>query len=106
MQRRLICASDEANRRLRDPHFSVNHIPKDGHVSHGSVTLSGTAEPNRAITVFEVGHEADGTEVIANGKGKWSLTLNGLSVGTHVFSASAVSGSETPANTVEIVVKP
>jgi hypothetical protein len=79
--------------------------PKDGYVSHtGTVKLSGTGEPNRAITVYEVGHQASGTEVVANAKGKWSLTLSGLAVGTHVFTASAVNGSAIPANTVEVKV--
>jgi hypothetical protein len=80
--------------------------PKDGHVSHrGTVKLSGTGEPNRAITVYEVGYKTNGTEVTADARGKWSLTLSGLSVGTHVFTASAVNGSEIPANTVEVIVK-
>jgi hypothetical protein len=82
--------------------------PKDGYVSLGSVTLSGTAEPKGAITVYEVGHEASGTEITANAKGKWSLTLEGLSLGTHVFSAEAVKEriepELPPANTVEVKV--
>ena len=80
--------------------------PKDGHISHkGIVKLAGTGEPNRAIKVYEVGHEATGTEVTADVRGKWSLTLIAVSKGTHVFTASAVNGSEIPANTVEVIVK-
>ncbi len=79
--------------------------PTDGHISrNGTVTLSGTGEPNRAIKVYEVGDEAGATEVTANANGEWSLTLSGLSAGTHVFTASAVNGSEVPANTVEVEV--
>lgn len=33
------------------------------------------------------------------------VTLTGLSVGTHLFGASAVGGSEIPANTVEVIVR-
>jgi hypothetical protein len=91
--------------------FRLIHIspsitsPKDGHISQrGIVRLSGTGEPNRAITVYEVGHQASGTEVVANEKGKWSLTLSGVAAGTHVFTASAVNGSPIPANTVEVNV--
>jgi hypothetical protein len=81
--------------------------PRDGYVSRdGIVKLAGTGEPNRAIRVYEVGNEASGTEVTANAEGKWSLTLSGVSAGTHVFTASAVNGSAIPANTVEIEVAP
>jgi hypothetical protein len=81
--------------------------PRDGHVSRdGTVTLKGTGEPNRAIKVYEVGNEASATEVTANDNGKWSLTLSGLSVGKHVFTALAVGGSTVPANTVEVEVPP
>ena len=80
--------------------------PRDGYVSRrGNLRLSGTGEPNRAIKVYEVGHEATGTEVTADARGRWSLTLTGVSKGTHVFTASAVNGSEVPANTVEVIVK-
>ena len=94
------------------PTFGVIHIspsitwPRDGHISRrGNLRLCGTGEPNRAIKVYEVGHEATGTEVTADARGKWSLTLTGVSKGTHVFTASAVNGSEVPANTVEVIVK-
>lgn len=81
--------------------------PRDGHVSrNGTVTLSGTGEPNRALKVSEVGNEASATEVTADANGEWSLTVSGLSVGKHVFSASAVKGSEVSANTVELEVVP
>ena len=94
------------------PSFGVIHIspsitsPKDGHISRrGNLRLSGTGEPNRTIKVYEVGREASGTEVTADARGKWSLTLTGVSKGTHVFTAAAVNGSEVPANTVEVIVK-
>ena len=81
--------------------------PRDGQVSrNGTVTLSGTGEPNRALKVYEVGNEASAKEVTASTDGEWSVTLNGLSPGKHVFTASAVNGSTVSANTVEIDVLP
>jgi hypothetical protein len=79
--------------------------PQDGYVSHtGKVKFQGTGEPKKMVNVYEVGHEAGGMDVKVNSMGHWKLTLAGLSAGTHVFTASAVSGSTTPANTVEITV--
>jgi hypothetical protein len=80
--------------------------PEDGDVSEtGTVTLSGTAEPNTTIWVYEEGEEpAEGTPVTVNAEGAWSLTVEGLSVGIHVFSAIAQSGSTVPSNTVEVEV--
>jgi hypothetical protein len=81
--------------------------PGDGYVSrNGTVTLSGTGEPNRLLKVYEVGDEAGAKEVTANANDEWSVTLTGLSAGKHVFTASAVKGSTVPANTVEIDVPP
>jgi hypothetical protein len=80
--------------------------PEDGSVSEsGAVTLSGTAEPNSSIWVYEVGEEPEeGTLVTANAEGAWSLTVEELALGVHVFSAIAQSGSKVPANTVEVEV--
>jgi hypothetical protein len=80
--------------------------PKDGAVSeNGTVTLSGTGEPNTTIWVYEEGEEpSEGTAVTVNEEGAWSLTVEGLSVGVHVFSAIAQSGSKVPSNTVEVEV--
>jgi hypothetical protein len=88
-------------------HLSPSIIsPKDGAVSEdGTVTLSGTAEPNTTIWVYEEGEEpAAGTAVTVNAEGAWSLTIEGLSTGIHVFRASAQSGSKVPSNTVEVEV--
>ena len=80
--------------------------PTDGHVSHGTVKLSGTAEPDHQLLVYEFGHESAGTDIQVSAKGKWSATLTGLLVGTHVFQALTVNGSEIPSNTVEVNVVP
>jgi hypothetical protein len=80
--------------------------PEDGSVSEsGTVTLSGTAEPSSSIWVYEVGEEPEeGTLVTADAEGAWSLTVEELAVGVHVFSAIGQSGSKAPANTVEVEV--
>ena len=80
--------------------------PKDGSLSEsGTVTLSGTAEPNSSIWVYEVGEEPDeGTLVTADAEGAWSLTVKELAVGVHVFEALSESGSKVPSNTVEVEV--
>ena len=79
--------------------------PVDGYVSHtGRLRLRGSGEPTGQINVYEVGHEASATTVNVTHSGEWKLTIHGLSVGTHVFTAKAVNGSTTPANTVEVKV--
>ena len=45
-----------------------------------------------------------GSEVAVDAKGKWSITLSGLSPGSHVFAAKAIEGSTTVSNTVEVIV--
>ncbi len=105
------------NASFREPVFgshqsgSAIHIspsitsPKDGQVSRGSLKLSGSGEPKRAISVYERGHEAAGSTVVANASGEWSLAVTGLSPGVHVFRASSVEGSPIPSNTVTVTVK-
>jgi hypothetical protein len=80
--------------------------PEDGSTSESAtVTLSGTAEPSSSIWVYEAGEKPEqGTLVTANAAGAWSLTVEALAAGVHVFSAIAQSGSKVPANTVEVDV--
>jgi hypothetical protein len=81
--------------------------PKDGYRSKtGSVKFSGTAEPNTAIKVYEEGGEGRSADVTADANGKWTVTLNGLGVGAHTFSAISLAptGSTVPANTVLVEV--
>jgi hypothetical protein len=82
--------------------------PEDGSVNEsGTVTFSGTAEPDSSIWVYEEGEEPEeGTLVTADAEGAWSLTVEELAIGVHVFSAIAQSGSKVPANTVEVEVVP
>jgi hypothetical protein len=104
------CAAESSAGREHVASASTLHIspsitsPVDGSVSEtGTVTLSGTAEPNTSVAVYEVGQAAGGTVVVADANGNWSATLTGVPVGKHVFSAFS-DVTTIPANTVEIEV--
>lgn len=66
-------------------------------------TLSGTAQPNTAITLYNNG-VLMGT-VTANASGNWSFTTPVLSEGPHAFTATASNGSGTsPISTSTTVI--
>src|SRR5690606_11393262 len=54
-------------------------------------TLSGTAQPNSTVTLYNNG-VAMGT-VTADGTGNWTFTTPVLSEGSHAFTASAANGT-------------
>lgn len=56
-------------------------------------TLSGTAQPNATVTLFNNGVPM-GT-VVANASGNWTFTTPALSEGPHAFTASASNGTGT-----------
>ncbi len=66
-------------------------------------TLSGTAQPNATITLYNNGVSM-GT-VTANASGNWSFTTPVLSEGPHAFTATASNGSGTsPISTSTTVI--
>ncbi|HCM9221685.1 TPA: BapA prefix-like domain-containing protein [Enterobacter hormaechei subsp. steigerwaltii] len=66
-------------------------------------TLSGTAQPNATITLYNNG-VLMGT-VTANASGNWSFTTPVLSEGPHAFTATATNGSGTsPISTSTTVI--
>lgn len=66
-------------------------------------TLSGTAQPNATITLYNNG-VLMGT-VTANASGNWSFTTPVLSEGPHAFTATASNGSGTsPISTSTTVI--
>jgi large repetitive protein len=70
-----------------------------------SFTLSGTAEPNATVEVFE-GTTSQG-KTQANGSGIWSKALSGLSEGAHAYTAKATdavgnTSSASNARTVKV----
>jgi hypothetical protein len=94
---------------LDEPHLILMSpsitSPVDGYVSHtGKLKLGGTGEAKRMVEIYEIGHEASATKVKVNSNGEWKLAIRGLSPGAHTFTAKAVNGSTTPANTVEVKV--
>jgi hypothetical protein len=77
--------------------------PSDGTtVSGDSVTLSGIAQPDTELAVYEVGAASSGTVLKVGDDGAWSTTLKGLAPGAHVFTAGAIAGSKVASNTVEV----
>ena len=60
-------------------------------VNTNQVKLSGTAEANSTVTVY------DGTAVVGTGTtnstGAWSITTNALSTGTHALTAKAADAA-------------
>ena len=75
------------------PVLSSNSI-----VNTNQVKLSGTAEANSTVTVYD-GATAVGTGT-TNSSGTWSITTNGLSTGTHALTAKAadVAGNMSSAS--------
>jgi hypothetical protein len=79
--------------------------PQDNGFVGASFTLSGTAEPNATVEVFE-GTTSQG-KTQANGSGVWSKALSGLSEGAHTFTAKATdaagnTSSASNARTVKV----
>jgi hypothetical protein len=80
--------------------------PTDGSViSSHAVTLSGIAEPNAALEVYEVGQSSSGQFVTVPADGAWSTMFTGVPDGMHIFTAAAIEGSTVPANTVQVNVE-
>jgi len=66
-------------------------------------TLSGTAQPNSTVTLYNNGVSM-GT-VVADGSGNWTFTTPALSEGSHAFTASAANGTGTgPISTATTVI--
>ncbi len=68
-------------------------VPGDGITNLGSPTITGAAEANSKVTLFDT----DGITVLgtasADGSGAWSITSSTLTSGTHVLTAKAVDAA-------------
>ena len=75
-------------------------IVSDTIVNTNKVMLTGTAEANSKVTVFD-GGALLGTAT-ADGSGAWSYTTNPLSDGPHAFTATAsdVAGNTSPVSPI------
>ena len=65
--------------------------PQDNGFVGASFTLSGTAEPNAAVEVFEGTTSKGKTQT--NVSGVWSKALSGLSEGAHTYTAKATDAA-------------
>jgi hypothetical protein len=80
--------------------------PTDGSgITGHTVTLSGIAEPNGILAVYEVAQSSGGHLVTTDADGAWSTTFTGVPYGTHAYTAAAIDGSTVPANTVQVNVE-
>src|SRR5207245_667779 len=69
-------------------------------------TLSGIAQPDTDLAVYELGPASSGTVLKVGDDGTWSATLKGLAAGSHVFTAAAIAGSKVPSNPVQVTLVP
>jgi len=79
--------------------------PQENGFVGASFTLSGTAEPNATVEVFE-GTTSKGTTQ-TNASGVWSKALSGVSEGAHIYTAKATdaagnTSSASNARTVKV----
>ena len=70
---------------------SITSPSNGASTSDTTPTISGTAEANASIEVFESGVSIGTTS--ANGSGAWSFTTNALAEGSYAFKANATDGS-------------
>jgi hypothetical protein len=78
--------------------------PADGSTTNSStVTISGMAEPDSVVEVFE-GPASRGT-TLADGSGAWAKPLLGVAEGMHTYTAKAsdAAGNESPSSNVRTV---
>ncbi|NIJ42558.1 VCBS repeat-containing protein [Parvibaculum indicum] len=72
--------------------------PDDGHTSDDTLTLTGTAEANMTVEIFD-GATSLGTAT-ADGAGNWSFETQPLADGSHTFTARAedAAGNKSPSS--------
>ena len=66
-------------------------ITNDNVNANKTVTLSGTAEANSSVTVYDGSTLLGAT--VANASGAWSYTSGALATGDHIFTATATDGA-------------
>ena len=72
--------------------------------SNGSITLSGTAEANTTVEIFE--DTSKGTTPV-DSSGAWSKTLSNVANGSHIYTAKATDGANNtsaPSNACTVIV--
>ncbi|QXI18454.1 hypothetical protein [Pseudomonas hamedanensis] len=66
-------------------------IPNGAEINETRVTITGIAEKEQEVEVFD-GSVAKG-RVLVDSRGTWTFTLTGLNLGPHSISAKALYGS-------------
>ncbi|MGN6093328.1 MAG: Ig-like domain-containing protein, partial [Luteibacter jiangsuensis] len=70
---------------------SSGDVANGGSTEDTTLTLSGTAQPNQQVDILD-GSTSKGTAAVDE-NGAWSLTISGLTVAAHSFTAKARYGS-------------
>jgi hypothetical protein len=91
----------------RSPAVPVITSPPDNSVDNdGDFTVSGTAEANSTVELFE-GSVSRGTD-IADGSGNWSIAMTGVGEGSHAYTArarDAAGNTSDPSNALTVNVE-
>jgi len=77
---------------------TITAPPDNSTSTSRTIALSGTAEANSTVEVFD-GPASQGTTT-ADGAGSWSMTLNGVGDGSHTYAAKAsdAAGNTSPSS--------
>lgn len=84
---------------------TISSPTDESYNNSGSLSLSGTAEPNSTVDVLD-GSTWQG-DVTANSSGAWTKTLSGLADGVHSFSATATDAAgntSSPSSLVRVTI--
>lgn len=83
---------------------TIDALGTGGFIDPGEVTLTGTAEPDATIEVFDAGILVG--QAFAEADGTWSLIVSELAAGSHVFTAVATdaAGNASPSSPPQTVV--
>ncbi|MDQ3668757.1 MAG: Ig-like domain-containing protein [Actinomycetota bacterium] len=87
------------------PSAPVLTSPDDGTTSNtGAVLVSGTAEPESTVDIFD--GAAYAAVAVADGAGAWSESLTGLADGPHTYTATATdaAGNASPVSNARAIV--
>jgi hypothetical protein len=74
----------------------ISSPPNNSFNTDGTITISGTAEANSSVQVFEATASGDTSKATTpvNASGAWTKTLSGVSNGSHTYKAKAKDAAE------------
>ncbi len=83
---------------------AITNPANNSYDTDGAFTVSGTAEANSTVELFE-GAQSKGTTT-ANGSGSWSINLSGVSEGDHTYTAKVTDAvGNTSSSSTAVTVK-